>query len=65
MVLTSQGYLPVDTFDDSFAPATAIERVPLVQDGQPVTKTYCAFWKRSNQNPYAEEFAKLLKDLFA
>ncbi len=65
MVLTAQGYLPVDTFDDSFAPAAAIERVPLVQDEHPVTKNYCAFWKRSNQNPYAAEFAELLKHFFA
>lgn len=65
MVLTAQGYLPVDTFEDSFAPATAIERVPLVQDGQPVTKNYCAFWKTSNRNPYAEEFAQMLQAAFS
>lgn len=65
MVLTAQGYLPVDTFEDSFAPATAIERIPLVSDGQPVTKNYCAFWKTSNRNPHAEEFAQLLQVAFS
>lgn len=61
MVLTAQGYLPVDTFDDTYAPATAIERVPLLQNGSPVCKNYCAFWKKSNPNPYAEPFAKFLQ----
>ena len=39
-------------------------QIEYLQDGQPVTKNYCAFWKRSNRNPCAAEFAGLLKETF-
>lgn len=30
-------------------------QIEYLQDGQPVTKNYCAFWKQSNRNPCAAE----------
>jgi len=38
--------------------------VPLVRNGEPILRTYCAFWKKENVNPYVPEFARLLKEQF-
>ena len=30
---------------------------------EPIRRTYCAFWKKDAENPYAELFAKILYKL--
>lgn len=37
---------------------------PLVRNGEPILRTYCAFWKKENVNPYVPEFARLPKEQF-
>ena len=44
---------------------SAVKRIPLVRIGEPVTKTYCVFWKKDNSGYYIEEFAEMLKEEFA
>lgn len=64
MILTGQGYLPVDVLGDQEWFDTAVKRLPLTRNGEPVTKTYCAFWKKGNSGFYIEEFAEMLEDAF-
>ncbi len=42
----------------------AVSRIPLVRNSEPVTKTYCAFWKKDNPGKYTKEFADILKEEF-
>lgn len=42
----------------------AVKHIPLVRRGEPVTKTYCVFWKKDNSGYYIEEFAQMLKAEF-
>ena len=44
--------------------AEPLARVPLMRNGAPLLRTYCAFWKKENVNPYVPEFARLLKEQF-
>ena len=64
MIVTGQGYLPVDVLGEQAWFDTAVRRIPLVRGGVPVTKTYCAFWKTDNSGYYIEEFARLLRAAF-
>ena len=63
MVIARKGVLPVEGTGNA-ALAPSITRIPLVRDGAPILRNYCAFWKKSNPNPYTEEFAALLKAQF-
>lgn len=64
LVIGRKGFLPVE---GGGAPAAgaSIVRIPLVRDGEPILRTYCAFWKKTNPNPHAEVFARLLKAQFS
>lgn len=61
MIITGQGYLPVDVIGEQVWFDSAVKRIPLVRRGEPVTKTYCVFWKKDNSGYYIEEFAEMLK----
>ena len=63
-IITEQGYLPVDVIGEQVWFDTTVSRIPLTRNGQPVKKTYCAFWKKDNSGYYVEEFAELLKNRF-
>lgn len=60
-IITGQGYLPVDVIGEQVWFDTSVSRIPLVRNQSPVTKTYCAFWKKDNSGYYIEEFAQILK----
>ena len=65
MAVSNRGVLPVEGHgSDAFFGAT-LKRVPLVRNGSPVRRTYCAFWKKNNANPHTTAFAELLKKQFA
>lgn len=64
MIITGQGYVPVDVIGKQEWFDSTVKRIPLVRNGEPVTKTYCAFWKKDNSGYYIEEFAKMLKEEF-
>lgn len=62
LVAGSRGFLPLEGGERQAAEPLA--RVPLVRNGAPLLRTYCAFWKKENVNPYVPEFARLLKEQF-
>lgn len=63
MVIGRKGFLPVE--GGGAAPAvTSVVRIPLMRDGEQILKNYCAFWKKSNANPAAAEFADILRGEF-
>lgn len=64
MIITGQGYVPVDIIGQQEWFDSAVKRVPLVRNGETVTKTYCAFWKKDNSGYYIERFSEILKDKF-
>lgn len=63
-IITGQGYMPVDIIGNQTWFDTTITRIPLVRNGKPVRKTYCAFWRKDNSGYYIEDFAEILKDMF-
>ena len=63
-IVTGQGYLPVDVIGEQTWFDTTVSRIPLVRDGEPVKKTYCAFWKKTLSDGYLKEFADILKSCF-
>lgn len=65
MLLTEQGYMPVDVLGEQTNLDSAVKRIPLLRNGEPVTKNYCVFWKKDNSGYYIEEFAEMLKAEFA
>lgn len=64
LAVSNRGVLPVEgRQSDAFFGAT-LRRVPLTRGGSPIRRTYCAFWKKDNANPYTERFAALLREQF-
>ena len=64
MVVGGKGYLPVEGIPKSHAVAAPLHRIPLLRSGKPILRTYCAFWKIDNQNPYIKAFAEILENQF-
>lgn len=63
-IITGQGYMPVDVIGSQTWFDSATGRIPLVRNGEPVRKTYCAFWRKDNSGYYIEDFAEILKSMF-
>ena len=63
-IVTGQGYLPVDVIGEEAWFDTAVSRIPLTRGGEPIRKTYCAFWRKDNENRFVEPFARALKAAF-
>ncbi len=63
-IVMGQGYMPIDIIGDKAWTDSAISRILLVRKSEPITKTYCAFWKKDNSGYYIEEFADILKSKF-
>ena len=63
-IITGQGYMPVDVIGNQEWFDTTIDRILLVRNGEPVRKTYCAFWRKDNSGDYIEDFAAMLKSIF-
>lgn len=64
MVASQRGFLPIEGVENTSHEDNTIRQIPLLRNGHPITKNYCAFWKKENSNPYLEEFARLLKSMF-
>lgn len=64
MVVANRGVMPVEAFDGDSWFGASIKRMPLTRGGEPVKRTYCAFWSKDNSGYYVEEFAEILKSLF-
>lgn len=64
MIITGQGYMPVDVIGRQEWFDSSVKRILLTRNGEPVTKTYCAFWKKDNSGYYIEDFSEILKKEF-
>lgn len=65
MVIGRKGFLPVEGGGAVPAAGLPIVRRPLVRGGEPILRSYCAFWKKANPNPCIAPFAQLLQAEFA
>ena len=65
LVVSNRGVTPVEgPVGDSFFGA-AMKRMPLLRGETELKRRYCAFWKKDNSGYYVEEFAEILKGMFA
>ena len=65
LVASNRGVLPMEGRKrEDFFGAT-LKRIPLLRSGEPIRRTYCAFWKKDNVNPYTASFAEILQQQFA
>ena len=63
-IITEQGFMPVDVIGNTIWSDSSIRSLPLTRHGLPVTKVYCAFYKKEKQDPSISEFATILKSCF-
>lgn len=64
MVVSGNGYLPIEGGIPPTQFAETIVRLPLCRNGKPIRRNYCVFWKADNGGYYIEEFADILKAQF-
>lgn len=64
MVISGQGFLPVEGSSQSMAFGTSLCRVPLCRKEEQIIRNYCLFWKKDNSGFYVEEFAGILQSKF-
>lgn len=70
MVAANRALLPVEAREDTAPSGSVIRRIPLVGvaiDGSAnvhLRHDYYAFWPKVDTNPYCDEFADILEDLF-
>lgn len=64
MVISGQGFLPVEGSGPTMTFGSSICRVPLCRGEEQIVRNYCLFWKKNNSGYYVEEFADILKSKF-
>ena len=64
MVITGQGFLPVEGSSSAMTFDTSICRILLYRGEKQITRNYCLFWKKDNSGYYVEKFADILKRKF-
>lgn len=65
MVAGNRGFMPVEGIRQDPNLGVTFQRLPLFQNGEPVVRNYCAFWKKERGGYYVEEFADMLRQEFA
>ena len=65
LAVSGRGFLPVDCVGTLPPPAASVKRLPVLQGGKPLLRSYCAFWRKERTNYYIEEFAAILHRLLA
>lgn len=63
-IATGQGFMLLDVIGEEPQRNTAIRRIPLTRQSEPITKTYCAFWKKNHEEDSIKAFANILKSQF-
>lgn len=64
MVISGQGFLPVESGGQPAGFGASVCRIPLTRGQEPITRNYGLFWKKGNSGYYIEEFADILKSKF-
>ncbi|MDE6655646.1 MAG: LysR family transcriptional regulator [Anaeroplasmataceae bacterium] len=63
LTMSGRGYLLVESVkNEVLDPLVRLE--VRRNDDSPIVRTYCAFWKKSETNPFIESFAELLRTQF-
>lgn len=63
MAAANAGYLLVE-YCTRMPRSAALLRLPIYSRGAPIRRSYCAFWKKSNDRPELLEFAETLRKIF-
>lgn len=64
MVISGQGFLPVEGSSQAMTFGASIRRVPLCRGAKQITRNYCLFWKKDSPNHSVEEFSNILQSKF-
>lgn len=64
MVISGQGFLPVEGSSQAMTFGTSIRRVPLCRGEKQISRNYCLFWKKENTSYYVEAFSDILRSKF-
>ena len=64
LVVGGKGFMPIEGGTQELGSAASLSRVLLTRRGNPIKRTYCAFWKEDNSGYYIEAFADILKSKF-
>ena len=64
MVISGQGFFPVEGNSQAMTFGASIRRVPLCRGEEQITRNYCLFWKKDNSSYYVEEFSDILRSKF-
>lgn len=64
LVIGGKGFMPIEGGEREPGAAAAFGRVLLTRRGNPIKRTYCAFWKVDNSGYYIEDFADMLESKF-
>jgi DNA-binding transcriptional LysR family regulator len=66
LVIRGKGFMPVEDAKGVQAMhfGTTINRIPLLRNGKPIKRNYCAFWKVDNSSNYIKDFAEILRSKF-
>ena len=64
MAASGREFLPVGWIREDVYYDSSIAKIPLNKRDQPVSRNYCAFWKKGNSGYYVEAFTDILKEQF-
>ena len=64
MVISGQGFLPVEGSSQTMPVGASVRRVPLCRGEEQIARNYCLFWKKDNSGYYVEEFSDILRRKF-
>ncbi|WP_195267680.1 LysR family transcriptional regulator [Eubacterium sp. 1001713B170207_170306_E7] len=64
LVISGSGFMLTNGENHREKIENSLCHVPLFRNDQPVSQTYCVFWKRDNTARYKEAFAEILKGQF-
>lgn len=64
LVSSNRGILPLEGILSGKTEDGILLRIPILQNGQPLRRRYCAFWRKENLHPNLPLFAELLENAF-
>lgn len=64
LVSSNRGILPLEGILPGKTEDGILLRIPILQNGQPLRRRYCAFWRKENLHPNLPLFAELLENAF-
>lgn len=64
MVISGQGFMPLEGISRTTAFGASLRRVPLYRGKEAILRNYCLFWKKENAGYYVEAFSDMLRQKF-